>query len=477
MNKAEIDQKVRKSLPFTHRWHNRFHLEMPFGLINDPNGLIFYKNEYHIFYQWNPLGCEHKNKSWGHVRTRDFIHYTRPELALWPTDAHDKDGCYSGCAYAAESLRVIYTGNAKDAEGNRSSCQRLGTLLPDGTIQKDAIIIPGPPPGYTAHFRDPYRFRRGNKSYLVLGAQTADKRGCVLLYGEQADGWQFLGELATRLGHFGYMWECPNMLQFGDHDVLLFCPQGIKEEDYKYQNLYQCGYITGHFSPSAKELLHGRFHELDKGFDFYAPQVCRHEGRNILVGWMGMPDRDEEYPTAECGWQYTLTMPRSLTLRQGQIYAQPARELEALRIEDTTQELSAQQERRISASLPEGAEILLDIDLGEINELHFDLLYGLEKIRLTYDRKTQVMTIDRRGMKYGGHGQRSFRLFAEDHLALHLFVDKTAIEAFFQHGEKTASFLVFPEKNILPELFIEADSPMENLTGQIWQLDNIKFNR
>ena len=134
MNKAEIDRKVRESLPFTHRWHNRFHLEMPFGLINDPNGLIFYKNEYHIFYQWNPLGCEHKNKSWGHVRTRDFIHYTRPELALWPTDAHDKDGCYSGCAYAAESLRVIYTGNAKDAEGNRSSCQRLGTLLPDGTI-------------------------------------------------------------------------------------------------------------------------------------------------------------------------------------------------------------------------------------------------------------------------------------------------------------------------------------------------------
>ena len=84
-------------------------------------------------------------------------------------------------------------------------------------------------------------------------------------------------------------------------------------------------------------------------------------------------------------------MPRTLTLRQGQIYAQPARELEALRIEDSTQELSAQQERHISASLPEGAEILLDIDLGEITQLHFDLLYGLEKLRLTYDRKTQVM--------------------------------------------------------------------------------------
>ena len=81
-DKAAIDARVREGMPFSHRWHNRFHLEMPFGLINDPNGLTYYKDEYHIFYQWNPLGVVHKNKCWAHTKTRDFVHYTVPELSL-----------------------------------------------------------------------------------------------------------------------------------------------------------------------------------------------------------------------------------------------------------------------------------------------------------------------------------------------------------------------------------------------------------
>lgn len=92
-DKKAIDAKVAAGFPLTDRWHNRFHLEMPFGLINDPNGMTFANGEYHIFYQWNPLGCEHKNKCWAHVKTRDFVHYSLPELSLWPSDEHDKDGC------------------------------------------------------------------------------------------------------------------------------------------------------------------------------------------------------------------------------------------------------------------------------------------------------------------------------------------------------------------------------------------------
>ena len=148
MNKKEIDEKVRASFPMKHRWHNRFHLEMPFGLINDPNGLSFYKGEYHIFYQWNPLGCEHKHKSWAHVKTRDFVNYSLPELSLWPSDDHDKDGCYSGCGYVQDGeLHVLYTCNKKDENNVRIPAQRIGTLLEDGTVRKDEIIIPHEPEG------------------------------------------------------------------------------------------------------------------------------------------------------------------------------------------------------------------------------------------------------------------------------------------------------------------------------------------
>ena len=114
IDKETIDAAVRAALPFTDRWHNRFHLEMPFGLINDPNGLVHAGGVTHIFYQWNPLGCEHKHKSWAHTTTRDFVHYTVPELSMWPSDAHDKDGCYSGCGLVEAGRDLVLGWRGRD---------------------------------------------------------------------------------------------------------------------------------------------------------------------------------------------------------------------------------------------------------------------------------------------------------------------------------------------------------------------------
>ena len=71
---------------------------------------------------------------------------------------------------------------------------------------------------------------------------------------------------------------------------------------------------------------------------------------------------------------------------------------------------------------------------------------------------------------------RSFKLYAEESLTLQLFVDRTAIETFFQHGEQTASLLVFPEKNIVPDFSLHSDQPMENIAGTVWKLDGFNFN-
>lgn len=63
-------------------WRNKNHIEMPFGLVNDPNGLSYFNGKYHIFYQWNPFGCEHKTKHWALVKTTDFVNFTKPEIIL-----------------------------------------------------------------------------------------------------------------------------------------------------------------------------------------------------------------------------------------------------------------------------------------------------------------------------------------------------------------------------------------------------------
>ena len=68
----------------------RWHLAAPVGLLNDPNGFIEHDGRYHLFYQWNPLGCEHRNKGWGHVTSTDLLHWQHePVLYGWkPTGAH-----------------------------------------------------------------------------------------------------------------------------------------------------------------------------------------------------------------------------------------------------------------------------------------------------------------------------------------------------------------------------------------------------
>ena len=86
------------------------------------------------------------------------------------------------------------------------------------------------------------------------------------------------------------------------------------------------------------------------------------------------------------------------------------------------------------------------------------------------------MVIDRDGMKLGGRGQRRFKLYADDNFSLQLFVDHTAVEAFFQHGDETATFFVFPEKNILPEFRLVSDEPMESVSGRVWELDSFRFH-
>lgn len=485
--KAEVDSHVREVIPFTHYWHNHFHIDAPFSLISDPNGLCNCDGTYHIFCQWNPVPENqnwHKNKSWMHTTTKDFVNYTMPELSLWPTDIYDKDGCHSGCGFVENGkVRVFYTCNARDDNYMRTVAQRFGTLQEDGSVLKEEIQVKGNPEGYTAHFRDPNFFYRNGKRYFAMAAQrmsdpaksSRPTNGTTLIYGEENDGWKFLGEVKTNYYDFGYMWECPNILQYGDYDVMICCPQGVPHEEFRYQNYCLAGYFVGHLSLDSMEMMHGEFQELDKGFDFYSPQVFTHEGRHILIGWIGMPDLVNEIESAREGWLYSLTMPRVLTLRQGHIYSQPVEEIKALRNLDTRIDIDSVKVKNFKETLPKSSEVELTLEFGNSKNVTLSLNYGEEKVTINYDKKTQVMIIDRNGMKLGGKGQRKFKLFASQKLVFNMFIDKTAIELFLQNGEQVATFLVYPEKDIAPVFTIETDEEIAALSGHIWEMNSIKY--
>ncbi|WP_278402954.1 sucrose-6-phosphate hydrolase [Megamonas rupellensis] len=421
------------------QWHNKFHLEMPKGLVNDPNGLCYHQGKYQIFFQWNPFGCEHKHKHWTYTQTTDFINYTKPQIALAPVDKFDKDGCYSGSARSKNNkLEIIYTANLKDEQNIRYPRQVLVKQDDDGKFIKEKIIIDTVPKGYTTHFRDPYIFTKNNRSFIILGAQRENLTGCALIYEEIDENWIFRGELKTQLTDFGYMWECPNLFTIDDKDILVFCPQGLKAQKYQYQNLYQAGYLIGQFNPDTLEFTHGEFHEFDMGFDFYAPQVLVHENRHILIGWVGMPDKLQDYPTINDGWVHSLTLPRELILKNNKLYQRPISELNELN-QNTTTKINTD---KISLSANKKLEI--SIPLKDISSWQGKLKFNDEYILLTYDKNTSVFTIDRNQLKLGGKGIRQFLVKTQDKLNLSIYIDNSIIELYLQNGEYYATFCYYP---------------------------------
>ena len=460
-------------------WRNKNHIEMPFGLVNDPNGLSYFNGKYHIFYQWNPFGCEHKTKHWALVKTTDFVNFTKPEIILKPEDWFDKNGCYSGGAYVKDdTLKLFYTGNVKNEKDERESYQCIVDYNKDGSFEKRGPIIPKQPDGYTAHFRDPMIFVNEGIYYMVLGVQRENLSGAALIYkSDDIEKWELVGELETDMKEFGYMWECPNIIKVNDDKyAFLFSPQGLEAEEFKNQNIYQSGYVIGNLDFKVPQLKnHSEFKEIDMGFDFYAPQVFTHNDKNIMIGWVGMPDKDSEYPSGENGgWMFPLTLPRVLEYKDNVLYQKPLKEVENLREKQivSVKDLNINE---YSLDLDSrNIEIDLELLLEESTFIDFKFIFRDEYINLTYNKENGVCVIDRNNMKLGGKGIRKFKLNVDKTLKLHMFIDNSVMEIYYQEGLETTTLMYFPKFDDF-KIEIKSDNKVKMSELNIWNLRGIKY--
>ena len=322
------------------QWRMEYHVMPPVGWLNDPNGLCQYQGEYYAFFQYSPFHPEGGLKVWGEYISKDLVHWEYAGVPLVADSPYDCHGAYSGSAFTEDGmLELFYTGNIKyegdyDYVNTGRESNTIYTASKDGRKfgEKECLMsLKDYPKGYTAHIRDPKVWKEKGRYYMVLGGRKANDQGAVILYAsDDKKAWRFQEEITTR-EPFGYMWECPDLFEIEGEKILSVCPQGLRPEEFRFQNVYQSGYFL---LEDGKECEQKEFQEWDMGFDFYAPQTfLDSRGRRILMAWAGLPDLEGHYhnPTVEMGWQHSLTFPRELSVQGKRVLQWPVQEIESIR--------------------------------------------------------------------------------------------------------------------------------------------------
>lgn len=221
------------------------------------------------------------------------------------------------------------------------------------------------------------------------------------------------------------------MFTLNGSTFLICCPQGVAREEKRYLNTYPSAYLSGQLDYASASYQHGEFHELDAGFEFYAPQTTLSaDGRRLLVGWMGVPDGEEmRQPTVANGWIHQMTCLRELTSRNGKLYQQPVKELQALRGEQqqyrgVAHKIPALDAQRLELVLESAGGVTLNFADMLILEWHHD------ELRLS-----------RRSLENGAWLYRYWNGCAHK---LQILCDHSSIEIFINDGEGVMSSRYFP---------------------------------
>ncbi|MDR3263403.1 MAG: GH32 C-terminal domain-containing protein [Clostridiales bacterium] len=326
----------------------RYHFSPPIGWMNDPNGLVYYKGEYHIFYQYNPYDSVWGAIHWGHTVSKDLLSFTHCGVALAP-DLSDEDGCFSGGAivnaYNPDELVLMYTKHKKTGFVTR---ERQGMAVSyDGKIfeKADKPILDSadlPKHANRKDFRDPKPVYIDGNYYVFVGSRSrgnkpdraADKSisrgkgGQILVYrsGDLRSYAYFMTIGANE--RFGEMCECPDFIRLCGKDILIFSAIASRRRGKGLQKKNSCLYAAGKFDIENKCFDIENIGEIDCGHDFYAAQTMTDgRGRTVLSAWMGTWEKEYFLHRNGHGRNGALTVPRILDYKDGRLIQTPPDEL------------------------------------------------------------------------------------------------------------------------------------------------------
>jgi sucrose-6-phosphate hydrolase SacC (GH32 family) len=286
-----------------HEYRPQFHFTPAKNWMNDPNGLVWHKGEYHLFFQHNPQGTQWGHMSWGHAVSKDLLTWEELPVAI----AEDDDGAiFSGSAVSdGDELIAIYT---RHTDTNQSQC--IARSMDNGRsftkYEYNPVLDEK-----KKDFRDPKVFKYKDH-WIMCVAQPHDHQ--ISFYSSpNLINWKHLSDFGPAAAQGG-VWECPDLfpLSIDGEEVWVLIvslsPGGLHGSGTQY--------FIGHFDGAA---FVPRYPTdvprwLDYGKDNYAGVTFNNEpnGKRFFIGWMANWDDVKNHPATS--WSTQMTIPRELGL-------------------------------------------------------------------------------------------------------------------------------------------------------------------
>ncbi|WP_342249160.1 glycoside hydrolase family 32 protein [Sphingomonas sp. OTU376] len=434
-----------------------YHFAPARNWMNDPNGLVYYDGEYHLFFQYNPYGDRWGHMSWGHAVSRDLVHWEELPIAIPETP---EVMAFSGSAVVdwnnttgfgrggKPPMIAIYTGHNPKAKLQSQYLAYSNDRGRTWTVHGEVLSVG------SSEFRDPKVFWHAATKRWVMVAVLALENRALIFTSPNLKDWTYASSFGPAGGR-GKNWECPDLFELpvqggapGEKRWVLTVNLGDNAVGGGSGGQYFVGDFDGkRFVPVAGWGDQPRW--TDYGADFYAAvsynDLPGSDPRRIWIGWAN----DWRYAEAIPTWpsRGLMTVARTVALSKTadgyRILQAPVSELAALRGAPERAVLPLA-EAATPLPIPGGkAEFEAELDTGTAGQLTLALTDGQGwQTLIGVNPAVGEVFIDR--TRSGPHFHDGF---ANRHIApvdlkrrkvkLRVLVDESILELFINDGEQT----------------------------------------
>lgn len=438
-----------------------YHISSYVGWMNDPNGFSYYNGKYHLFYQYHPYSLNWGPMHWGHVISKDLIHWEYLPCAIAPDSDFDSFGCFSGSAIETPDGKhlLMYTGVYENGENQaiQTQCIAMGDGLNYEKYNLNPVIDEKNLPDKASKFdfRDPKIWKENDGSYAcIIGNRFPDGSGALLIYrSDDFTNWKFDTVIDKCNNEYGRMWECPDYFELDGKKVILVSPQDMLKNGYEFHNGNGTLCLIGNYDEKSKSFKRENIQAIDYGIDFYAPQtILSPDGRRIMIAWMQNWDCCNP-PMTNPKWFGQMTIARELNIVNGRLIQNPVKELENIRTNKVCYSDIISGENKLTGICGRTIDITVEINpYGDkiYNEFAMKIASGNKFFTaITYDVCKSILSVDRSNSgscRDSVHDRKCIVKNQNGKIKLRILIDRFSVEIFVNDGEQAISTTIYTQQ-------------------------------